>query len=338
MDENETVIVSDSDELNDTDRIVSPVRDIGVDEVDERLSKGIEEDKNRRWNQVLQYMRRQIIIEGTLSAIEPDAEHMRVSIATHVQGFRVVIPDSEYFYGDSFREDYLKAPESERYKRRFQKARARLGSRVSFVIIAATADPESGSYAVAGSRVKAMERKRDMYFFDQNIPETRKLDNGSVIEGRVLSAGRDRCVVECFGVETIIPASHLSSRQFVRDCRKVVAAGDVLRLTLTKISADREARTVALELTARTGLTEMAERAQLVRIGTFAQGQVVSYNEKKKVYTAVTDDEWMAAIPKDRVIDNETLFLGDWVSVCVKAKSRNGYNVCTAQRIHRRVQ
>ena len=313
------------------------VWDIGENEVDGRLSVSREEEINRKWGRIEHYLQSGTIIEGTLSAVEPDKENLELRIVTRAQGFRVIIPSEEYFHPETFyRNDFYEASPMEQFNRRMQMARARLGSRVSFIIIAAEAGSSPNDSAIIGSRVKAMEIKRDLYFFGSKIPEERKITTGTIVEARILSSGREKCVVECFGVETVITAGHLSAKQYVRDCREIVSPGDVLQTIVNSLTVDATSRTVSLVLSGRIRDSELFESAARVNLGTYAQGQIVSFNESKNMYTAVTDDGWLAAIPRDRIVGREALFMGDWVSLCVKYKSNKGYNICTAQRIHRR--
>ena len=77
------------------------INEIVEDEVDSRTSVEPELELHRKWNRIEYYLKSQAVVESTLSAIEPNEHNTDHQVVAHAQGFRILIPLTEFFHPDT---------------------------------------------------------------------------------------------------------------------------------------------------------------------------------------------------------------------------------------------
>lgn len=220
-----------------------------------------EQERQMRWGLIREAMRRGSIIERPIDGVEPATDGRKYPrLILYYNNFPVHISTRDFFedatYGFLDTEshgsgDIRMADDNERSRREFEIVSKMLGSYIPFVITAAESaiDPESNSrvYAVVGSRLRALEQKRNIFYFGNRGPV---VDLNSRIKARVLMPTRRGVLVDAAGCETIIPANHLSSSRWVNPTEDF-PPGSFTYVDVMKLSIDAEKRTIDLGVTCR---------------------------------------------------------------------------------------
>ena len=308
------------------------------------ISDGLDDDElnedeleRQRWADLQTIYKKEKILESLVYAVEPDAKTMTVKIITSFGGFdRIVIPEQEYFYDDSFKAEYFKESEANKFKRRFQMARSALGARISFIIagMQRTKNKDgSYSYAIVASRRAASVYKRNYYFFDPKGP---KVSVGDIVEPRIISMNRIWVKVEALGVECSMNIKQMSASHWIKDCTKEFKVGQKIQARIKKIVADEHTGKVSMILSRNDlRVNTLADNISKAFPGMVAIGEVVAYNREKKIATVVLHGDILAAIPRDRMLGGEIIYPGDKVSVSVTHVFQDkGFVIGSAVRIN----
>ena len=114
---------------------------------------------------------------------------------------------------------------------------ARQNSDVDFVVRGFGFN-EAGERIVAGSRRDAMRRKRKRFYLDTDELGNHLIEEGRLVQARVLTVGDKNIRLEVFGVECVVSA-RWASRVWVSDVRSKYSVGDLVTVRVTKIERDR---------------------------------------------------------------------------------------------------
>ena len=110
---------------------------------------------------------------------------------------------------------------------------ARQNSDVDFVVRGFGFN-EAGERIVAGSRRDAMRRKRKRFYLDADELGNHIIEEGRLVQARVLTVGDKNIRLEVFGVECVVSA-RWASRVWVSDVRSKYSVGDLVTVRVTKI-------------------------------------------------------------------------------------------------------
>lgn len=312
------------------------ISDIGINDGAEEHIETREELQFRDWNVLNEYSSRGSILESTICAVEPNPLTKTLLVITKYLSFdRIVIPESEFFYENSFKGDYVDQTEEEQFRRRYQMLRNMVGGKISFIIAGLERKKTaSGDYEhfIVASRLMAARKKREYFFFG---PEGPIVEVGSVVEGRIMSMNKIWAKVDVYGIETPIHISQLSMNSWIKDVRKSFVVGQKIKARVHRLDIDKETKQVKIYLSRRElGGNILIENAKKMKIGTVAIGEIISFNKEKDVATAVLHGDVLASIPKTRMFDDEILLPGDQVcAVIVDTRYDKGYVICNATRI-----
>lgn len=114
---------------------------------------------------------------------------------------------------------------------------ARQNSDVDFVVRGFGYN-EAGERIVAGSRRDAMRRKRKRFYLDTDELGHHLIEEGRLVQARVVAVGEKNVRLEVFGVECVVSASW-ASRVWVSSVRSKYAVGDLITVRVTKIELTR---------------------------------------------------------------------------------------------------
>ena len=202
--------------------------------------------------------------------------------------------------------------------REFALARMMIGASICMRITVAKRyrdDDRSIGYLVIGSRVAAMEEKRERYFFSGRFKVN---PNVTKVKARVLAANRRVLRVESLGLETDIPASELSSSRWVNP-EESYRAGDVIEAYVKSAAINEENRTVKLELTRRPYDANATARAiNRITPGSCYGGTVVGINDES-YFIALNGIGVKAVVPRGTYVGTIKPYFGDVVNFTVAA-------------------
>ena len=114
---------------------------------------------------------------------------------------------------------------------------ARQNSDVDFVVRGFGFN-EASERIVAGSRRDAMRRKRKRFYLDTDELGNHLIEEGRLVQARVLTVGDKNIRLEVFGVECVVSA-RWASRVWVSDVRSKYSVGDLVTVRVTKIERDK---------------------------------------------------------------------------------------------------
>ena len=125
----------------------------------------------------------------------------------------------------------------------------RLDAEIDFIVTHIPRDEQNESNAcVLGSRLKAMRKKRIMYWYGKTTDGKDFMNVGDKAEARIIAVARLGIRVEVFGVETFISYRELSWAM-VQDARTMFYVGHTVPVRITSITRNRE-NDFAVEYTA----------------------------------------------------------------------------------------
>lgn len=296
-------------------------------------------ERDRRateWKAIEKYYKKGTILESTVCAVEMDDELLELTIITmHGPFDRIIIKDKEFFLLDYFGKEYQNYSENAKYKKRQQTIRAMMGARISFILTDINKTIDSNGkpvYSIFASRVKACQQMREKHFFGKG---KLRLKVGDIVEPRIISLNRLWVRMEVLGVECSMNLSMLSAFHWVKDCRKEYVIGEKIDAVVTKIQINPETKTVKLKLSRRNLYTDtIIEKIKKVKVGSFYTGEVIHYNNDKKIATVILHGNILCSIPPSRMIGGERIYPGDKVSVSiVQIDEVKGYCIGSGMKI-----
>lgn len=291
-----------------------------------------EEREQNLYKELIRYQKYGEILWGTLVSVEDDPESNTVYAYVLWNDIMVKIPDylflePTYRFGVS----YEKMSEKEKMRRRHSTITFMLGAKVCFVVTTLNRELIRDKYdalyntyelTVEGSRCKAMEIMRDIFFFHENRKDAatrtapREIIEGDILNARVIQVKEESVLVECGGVETRIAASLLSARDYYTNCTDAYSSGDMMKVRVKKVYVNKEDHTVHLSLTGQ--VVNPAKAIKDVKIGSAYLGTVASCNEKSHTYTVMLSNGVPCTVLFEFVFGHIPLVKGDKVRVTVK--------------------
>ena len=164
--------------------------------------------------------------------------------------------------------------------------RSRQGSEIDYIVQTYAEGDDGVKYL--GSRVEAMAKKREDYWFshqverDENGNQKYRINVGDRPEGRIVSVTKNAVIVEIFGVECLIHAPEVDYA-FIPDLRKPngpYAPGMKEKVVITDIIRDNKERTVKIKGSIKMGKTDpMALHFDDYSINDWVLGKVTGYGE-----------------------------------------------------------
>lgn len=105
---------------------------------------------------------------------------------------------------------------------------------VDFLVRGFGAREDTGEQFVLGSRRDAMRRKRKRFYLDTDELGNHLIEEGSLVQARVVAVGEKSVRLEVFGVECAVSARGVS-RLWVSSVRSKYVVGDLITVRVTKI-------------------------------------------------------------------------------------------------------
>jgi ribosomal protein S1 len=168
-------------------------------------------------------------MSGTLSGIERSENGMDIAVADY-RGLRVVIPIDEIVNVD----DMKKRRNEDLLLRKKRIVGSILGAEIDFIVKGI----DNKTKSAVASRKEAMLRKRQTFYFDEDITTGRpKIYEGRIVEARVISVSEKVVRTEIFGAECSIVSRDLSWEWF-GDAREGYNIGDRIIVKITGIKGD----------------------------------------------------------------------------------------------------
>lgn len=340
----ERILGSDLEMAKDT-MVGSPSEDVYRE--NQRFMISDEEREQNLYKELLRYQRYSELLWGTLASVEDDNERKIVYACVLWNDIIVRIPDylfiePTYQYGVT----YEKMSDEEKMRRRHSTISFMLGAKVCFVVseinrtlILDRYDKMYNKYdlRVEGNRQRAMEIMRDIFFFHENRKETtrgtqREINEGDVLNARVIQVKEESVLVECGGVETRIVAALLSARDYYTNCTDAFSPGDMMKVRVKKLYLDKDAHTVHLSLTGQ--IVNPVKAITSIRVGSTYLGTVMSCNEKNRAYTVILSNGVPCSVLFEFVFGHVPLVRGDKVRVYInKIYAERGFVAGSAQKL-----
>lgn len=222
---------------------------------------------DKQWHDMTDARNRGRILSGTLSGLTPAGPDGVMAIVTH-NGLNVTIPvrdmgvwpDKDPRYSQANAETALSKICSQM-----------IGAEVDFIILSM----DRAKNEIIGSRARAVRRRIQTMFFAED-GDTPRIQKGSVVEARVLAAGKETVRVDVFGVSVRLTRSDLS-HAYIADCRDKVNVGDRLYVLVNSISGNTP-ETIRLDASARDAEADRTadELDRIVKDGNYL-GTVCNY-------------------------------------------------------------
>lgn len=162
------------------------------------------------------------LLDGTLKPI--------VSLYVRYQNKTIKILSPQFF------DQWEKLDDSETL---FNASSSRLLSEVDFRVTEISENGDEKMYF--GSRVDALAKKREKFWYGKKRGASNsavyRINEGDIVEARVVALKQTAVVTEVFGTEIAIPLSELEYR-FITDARPLYSVGDKINIKITAIKRD----------------------------------------------------------------------------------------------------
>lgn len=136
---------------------------------------------------------------------------------------------------------------------------------------------DTGERFVLGSRRDAMRRKRKRFYLDTDELGSHLIEEGSLVQARVVAVAEKSVRLEVFGVECAVSASGVS-RLWVSSIRSKFAVGDLITVRVTKIERT-SGGDVAIRVDARDVFGEETDNLHLCQRNGRYVGEVTGINK-----------------------------------------------------------
>lgn len=168
------------------------------------------EEISLKWHIVQDYFHTKKIARGTVISVEETTSGMVVAVV-NFNGFRVVIPASEFFIKPIAIEPGVS--EHQRIRREKQVIVKSLGAEVEFVIVHANQEnnkeTKQKEYIVLASRKQALLRQIKYYFGKKN--GERRVEPGRIIRNvPIIAVGKEALMVSICGIDKVMNKAQLS--------------------------------------------------------------------------------------------------------------------------------
>ena len=302
-----------------------------------------EEIENDIFNELRRYERNGEILWGRVVNIGEGEDYKGAIFDVEWNNVIVRIPDIAYFEKDfDFGSSYEEAKESEKIARRVTVGSYQLGAEVCFKVksVSRRRIEDGGAYAgenlidVVGSRVEAMETRRDTWFFHKNRKEStpgraREVNIGDIVEARILAVRVDRIMVECLGVESSIDRFNVPKRG-VKNCNDFYRPGDKINVRVRRLHINEEEGRVYLSVSGR--LNDSSKNIKKMRLNDRAIGTVDFYNRANHTYSISLLNGVQVSVRDSAVQGQIPLYPNDTVQVTIK-DLRDSYAIGIARKL-----
>ena len=168
------------------------------------------EEISLKWHIVQDYFHTKKIARGTVISVEETTSGMVVAVV-NFNGFRVVIPASEFFIKPIAVEPGVS--EHQRIRREKQVIVKSLGAEVEFIIVHANQEnnkeTKQKEYIVLASRKQALLRQIKYYFGKKN--GERRVEPGRIIRNvPIIAVGKEALMVSICGIDKVMNKAQLS--------------------------------------------------------------------------------------------------------------------------------
>ncbi len=226
------------------------------------------------WHELENAQRTGHILTGKLSGVERTPLGMDLAVIIF-KGVRVLIPLKEMGVHTG---PVPSGPEYTRWAIGIVKIlSSRQNFDVDFLVRGFGAREDTGERFVLGSRKDAMRRKRKRFYLDTDELGGHLIEEGSLVQARVVAVAEKSVRLEVFGVECSVAASGVS-RLWVSSVRGKYAVGDLITVRVTKIERT-SGGDVAIRVDARDVFGEEADNLHLCQRNGRYVGEVTGINK-----------------------------------------------------------
>lgn len=196
----------------------------------DRLAAFVYENDNEtddlNWHELQNSMLKQKILTGMLISMERHSigEGKTVNVAlTDYQGYRVMIPVTEMNI-------ILSEQDEGDMTKKIRITSNMIGCEIDFIVLKL----DTATHSVVASRKKAMEKKVQNFYRPQVEGEAPLIQEGSVVEARILAVTEHLLRLECFGLECFARVFELA-QAWMADAREHYRVGDTTLVRIHKI-------------------------------------------------------------------------------------------------------
>lgn len=226
------------------------------------------------WHELENAQRTGHILTGKLSGVERTPLGMDLAVIIF-KGVRVLVPLKEMGVHTG---SVPSGPEYTRWAIGIVKIlSSRQNFDVDFLVRGFGAREDTGERFVLGSRRDAMRRKRKRFYLDTDELGSHLIEEGSLVQARVVAVAEKSVRLEVFGVECAVSASGVS-RLWVSSVRSKYAVGDLITVRVTKIERT-SGGDVAIRVDARDVFGDEADNLHLCQRNGRYVGEVTGINK-----------------------------------------------------------
>lgn len=252
----------------------------------------VKENKNNEKDRTLKLLKKakkeDRYLTAVVKGVESLTENGPIIASFFIDDYRVIIPYDVFL------------PEAQLEKtRELDEARyilsKRLGSTIDFKVVAIDEDAK----VVVGNRVEAMTNKKEDLWFRRKVDSDDYLINeGSIVEGRVVTVANQWMIVEVFGIEKRVSSKDISYIR-IASLFKKYKVGDFVNVRITKLERDEETKEVFIDVSVKEAYENpVKDKIDRINIGDIYIGEVTMIS-KGNVFININDEfEVLCKIPK----------------------------------------
>lgn len=198
---------------------------------DDTHVQSAEEKEAYLWMELRNSMRSKRVLTGTMGGVERLSGGLSVAVVYYKE-MRIVIPSTEMFINI---DEHGGSDQRELHNRYTQILTRMLGAEIDFVV----SGIDRRSSSVVASRRVAMLRKQQHYFLTSNRGGGPLIQEGQIVEARIISVGEKNMRVEVFGVEATVLARDIAW-EWVDDCANYHQIGEHVLVKIMRVTRDDE--------------------------------------------------------------------------------------------------
>lgn len=189
------------------------------------------------------------VLTGTISGVEKLGKNGPAIAVIFMSDYKIMIPASECI-------DIPEAGDKDPQQYEQYLVSKRLGSEVDYIVKVVE---EDNGIAIA-SRMEAMMKKRKEFLLDTDKAGNYIVNEGSVVEARVVCTTRAGIIVEVFGAECYIPCRELSYQR-IQDATQDFFVGTRVLVKILSITRDIENNIVNIDASVKQANENPYEKA-----------------------------------------------------------------------------
>ena len=222
------------------------------------------------WHEIHNAYRTRRILSGTLAGLEQLDNGKYVGIVDY-KGYRILIPMKQMIYNYP---NQIQGPE---YKEEMQKLHRNLSNMLGAEIDFMVKGIDSKARSVVASRKDAMNRKRQIFYMDEDLNGERRIREGRLVQARIIGVHEKILRLEIFGVETTIYARNLSW-EWIGDVHDHYSVGDHIVVRITKVEID-DIDNIRVKVAVRSDVNSAADNLKLCKIQGKYSGTVIDVHK-----------------------------------------------------------